>query len=63
MNVIGSDGWNAMHFACYLGHNVIVEHFINKKANVNKLSLEGYSPLQLAIKKNYPEAVKLLLNC
>jgi ankyrin repeat protein len=45
MNVIGSDGWNAMHFACYLGHSDIVEHFINKKANVNKLSLEGYSPL------------------
>jgi len=35
MNVIGSDGWSAMHYACYLGHHKIITFFINKGANLN----------------------------
>ncbi|MFN9908460.1 MAG: ankyrin repeat domain-containing protein, partial [bacterium] len=45
MNVIGSNGWNALHFACYLGYNSIVTLFIAKGANLNKPSLEGWTAL------------------
>ena len=45
MNVIGSNGWNALHFACYMGYNSIVTLFIGKGANLNKPSLEGWTAL------------------
>lgn len=61
MNVIGSDGWSAIHYACYYGHPNIIYNFIQRNANVNKVSLEGWTPLQLAIIKNRSDVFKLLI--
>lgn len=45
MNVIGPDGWNAFHHACYYGHLSIVIELLKRSVQVNKETLEGWTPL------------------
>jgi ankyrin repeat protein len=32
MNVIGSDGWNALHYACFYGNEEVVAEFLGRDA-------------------------------
>lgn len=61
MNVIGHEGWNALHYAAYYGHAPVVQCFLARAAQINKESLEGWTPLQLALLKHQSAVVALLL--
>lgn len=56
-------GWTCLHFACHYGHGDIAEFLIEKGANVNAMSLDGWSPLLLAVQQQCIDIVALLLSC
>jgi len=56
-------GWTCMHFACQYGHRDIAEFLMQKGANVNAVSLDGWSPLLLAVQNQCLDTVALLLAC
>jgi ankyrin repeat protein len=49
---LGAGGWNAFHFAIFSIHNDLVKEFVTRGADCNKITLEGWSPLQLAVYKD-----------
>jgi ankyrin repeat protein len=42
---IGNAGWNALHCACYEGNTELAKYYIDKGADVNKNSIDGWTPL------------------
>ena len=48
VNFSDKDGWTLLHFTAYGGHNEIIELFIEKGANLNKESIKGKTPIDLA---------------
>jgi ankyrin repeat protein len=61
VNEIGQAGWNALHFAVFLGYIDVVKFLFPLGADPNTVSLDGWTPLQLAIHKNHIESRGLLL--
>jgi ankyrin repeat protein len=59
---LSSDGFSALHIACYKGHAKVLEKLIELGAKVNQLSTFcGTSPLMIAARQNCVESVTLLL--
>lgn len=56
VNEIGQAGWNALHFAVFLGYLDVVKFLIPLGADPNTVSMDGWTPLQLAIHKNHVES-------
>lgn len=61
MNVIGAEGWNAFHFACYYGQLEVVENLLLRQVHINKETLEGWTPLQLTVLKGQNQIFQTLL--
>ena len=64
----GSGCWGCVHYASYFSHPEFLSYLIEVGANVNKESLDGWTPLQLATWKGHFECnshsgVKVLLSC
>ena len=62
--ILNKNGWNAIHYSCFLGHEEILDYFINKfsfKPNLNIINNEGWTPLSLAVYKQKIKCVELLL--
>ena len=62
--ILNKNGWNAIHYSCYLGREEILDYFINKfsfKPNLNIINNEGWSPLLLAVYKQQIKCVEILL--
>jgi len=62
--ILNKNGWNAIHYSCYFGHEEILDYFINKynmKPNLNIINNEGWSPLLLAVYKQHIKCVEILL--
>lgn len=38
-------GWGPIHFAVFLGYSEIVQFLIDKGADVNKVTIDGWTPL------------------
>ena len=55
------NGMNPLLNACNKGYYNIVKHLLNKGADVNAQEREGHSGLLIAVSRNHPEVVKLLL--
>ncbi|XP_050305118.1 putative ankyrin repeat protein RF_0381 [Anthonomus grandis grandis] len=53
----------ALHAACEKGLKAFVEHLISAGSDVNAVTVEGESPLMLAIKNAHLDVVKYLLKC
>ena len=68
--ILNKDGWNALHYASYLGHDEILEYILNKfnnnkinsNININLTNNEGWSPLLLAVFKQHIKCIEILLN-
>jgi ankyrin repeat protein len=63
--ILNKNGWNAIHYSCFLGHDEILDYFINKfsfKPNLNIINNEGWTPLSLAVYKQKIKCVELLLS-
>ena len=68
--ILNKDGWNALHYASYLGHDEILDYILNKynnnkinsNININLTNNEGWSPLLLAVFKQHVKCIEILLN-
>ena len=62
--MLNKNGWNAIHYTCFLGQEDILDYLINKfsfKLNLNLMNNEGWSPLLLAVYKQHIKCVEILL--
>lgn len=57
-------GYTPLHMAAYYAMNKIIELLVDNGANINVYSLDGKTPLALAVERhNREETVELLLRC
>ena len=62
--ILNKNGWNAIHYSCFLGHEEILDYLVNKfsvKPNLNIINNEGWTPLSLAVYKQKIKCVEILL--
>lgn len=50
-------GWNLLHWAVYLGYGELVTELIRLGANINIVSADGWTPLQLSAHTNHLEGI------
>ena len=67
--ILNRFGWNALHYAAYLGLDVILDYFLRKYStklniniNINITNNEGWSPLLLAVFKQHVKCVEILMS-
>ena len=48
--------------ACQQGHKDIVKMLLDKQADINIQSVEGYAPLRMACHQGHKDIVKMLLD-
>ncbi|MBA3238406.1 MAG: ankyrin repeat domain-containing protein [Parachlamydiaceae bacterium] len=53
---------SAIHYAAGQGESEVLKELISRKANINLVSVWGYTPIQLAKKTNQHECVEILRN-
>ena len=58
---IDEDGWNVIHCASFSGNTSIIQLLLNRSANINALTKNSLTPLQLSCLKGHIPATKLLL--
>ena len=58
---INQSGWSALHYAAVKGHAKIVSLLISKGASVNEHSLDGDTPLILAVRSGDADTVQALI--
>ena len=60
-----TDGWTALHFAAYKGHETIIEILIDRGADAKKKNLDGKTPADIccydAVEKAKGKRERLLL--
>ena len=66
LDLVDSNGWSALHFACYDGHSSVAEVLLDGKfegrgAAINYLDRGGWTPLMRAIILELEGVVRLLL--
>ena len=55
-------GWTPLHYACAKGHLEVAEFLIANGALVDSVSLDGTTPLMMAVQSGNEQLVKLLLD-
>lgn len=58
---VNQPGWSALHYAAIKGHSKIVALLISKGASVNEHSLDGDTPLILAVRSGNTDTVQALI--
>ena len=58
--VRGKASFRVLHRAAEAGNKSMVRFLIQKKANVNATAMQGWTPLDLALKEEHVEVVELL---
>jgi|688.fasta_scaffold181835_3 ankyrin repeat protein len=58
---VNQPGWSALHYAAIKGHSKIVSLLISKGASVNEHSLDGDTPLILAVRSGDTDTVQALI--
>lgn len=58
---MGDCGRNALHWAIHMKQSDIVAFLLIKGTNPTAITLDGYTPLQLAVLQHDPAIVSLLL--
>jgi ankyrin repeat protein/predicted DNA-binding WGR domain protein len=57
-----SSGNSALHFACSYGHYELIEQLVKAGCSVNSVNNWNLSPILVALMKNHPRCLKLLVN-
>lgn len=52
VNSYDKHGWNSLHWSAYYERSVIIKELFKEGADVNKQTKNGWTPLQLAVKKS-----------
>jgi len=55
INEKGDSGWNSVHWAAYLGYGDLIKELVKYGGDLNVVSDDGWTPLQLSVHKNYIE--------
>lgn len=58
---MGEGGWASIHYAVYCGKKEILEELLERKVELNRCTVDGWLPLQLAVHRRHTELLKLLL--
>jgi hypothetical protein len=61
LNSVEENKWGALHYACLAGHTDILQLLISKRLNCNKVTIDEWTPLQLASYLGRTECIKILL--
>ncbi|ETV67276.1 hypothetical protein, variant [Aphanomyces astaci] len=61
INALGSDGRNALHWACALNRSTVVHILVKKGANISQKDRDGWTPLHWASRMGNPDVVRLLV--
>lgn len=61
VNEGGESGWNALHWAAYVGHSEIFQELLVYGGDINSEAEDGWTPLQLAVYKNHKPIVEIIL--
>jgi ankyrin repeat protein len=61
INALGSQGYNALHFAAKQGHEKIIRLIVSAKTDVEAQSGDGQRPLSIAAHFGQLEAVRVLV--
>jgi Ca2+-binding EF-hand superfamily protein len=56
------EGWTALHYACYQGHENLVSLLLEAGASVNATNNHGFTPLFYAAQQEHLEIVEMLLD-
>lgn len=62
VNYRGLDDWTPLHFACYEGHDDIIELLCEHEADVNAVTKFNRTGLHIATLRGHIEVVKILVN-
>ncbi|OMJ82739.1 hypothetical protein SteCoe_16508 [Stentor coeruleus] len=62
MNQCHGSLWTPLHYACNYGNSEIVAYLISRKVNVNRVTLDEWTPLQLACYIQHISCVRELLS-
>lgn len=62
INQLDERNWNFIHHACFFRQSSVVQFFINLGCDINCVSIDQYTPLQLSCMQNSIECTKLLLS-
>ena len=67
--MLNKNGWNALHYASYLGFDKILEYILkiynaklSTNLNINLTNNEGWSPLLLAVYKQHIKCIEILMS-
>jgi Protein kinase domain/Ankyrin repeats (many copies)/Ankyrin repeat len=61
LNQTHSNCWSLMHYASYYGRHGILNYLVSKQVNVNKVTVDKWTPLQLACFMGHIESVVSLM--
>ena len=61
LNQVQESRWGALHYACYFGHTEMVTVLVNQLVNVNSVTIDEWTPLQLSCYFRRAYCVKALL--
>ncbi len=52
INEKADSGWNSIHWASYMGYCQLIVELVKWGGDLNAISEDGWTPLQLAVHKN-----------
>jgi ankyrin repeat protein len=58
INELNHGGWSALHYASHLGFEEIVRELLIRNADINKITKDEWTPLQLAVFQNHEKSKK-----
>ncbi|CAK4072389.1 unnamed protein product [Aphanomyces euteiches] len=61
VNALGSDGRNALHWACALNRSTVVHVLLKKGAKISQKDKDGWTPLHWASRMGNTDVVRLLV--
>ena len=61
LNYVEENKWGALHYACLAGHSDIVKFLVDLRVNCNKVTIDEWTPLQLASFLGRTECVRFLV--
>jgi tRNA A-37 threonylcarbamoyl transferase component Bud32 len=61
LNRVHPNLWSPLHYACFYGHGKIAKYLIDNHVNVNKVTVDEWTALQLACFSNSHDCVSFLV--